>query len=449
MTTAGNPAPFDKGSTRFDPLRPSGGGSNRTTLSGRRIYLAEVLDTLWSRPGVRPTATVKHFMLPSAKTPTLVVPTRPRRAAAAMLRSYKPSAGPVMRTGLAVLALGARLGLTNALPRVEVPSEWPTTTDAASDPADLDLLAYLSESLGLPLCAAVYTSPARANRKPILHLVTPEGDEVGYAKVGTNELTRELVRREADNLERLAVLRSRRVLVPTVLYRGRWRDAEVLVQRAVNPPRTGSIQTSDLHAAMYEVAGINGFETELIPDGDYVTRLRRRVAALPSGRPAGRLAAVLDSLLEDGTGQRLCIGAWHGDWTRWNMAAHGATLAVWDWERFEIGVPLGFDALHHRIQGQLVTNAMTPLHAARQLVDEAPTTLSDLLDGHLSSPIRHEGTSPGRRALAEMAHLTARLYLVEIGTRYLADRQEEAGARLGDLTTWLLPALESQQDSGL
>jgi hypothetical protein len=29
-----------------------------------------------------------------------------------------------------------------------------------------------------------------------------------------------------------------------------------------------------------------------------------------------------------------------------------------------------------------------------------------------------------------------------MSTRYLADRQDEAGARLGDVQAWLLPALD-------
>ncbi len=32
-------------------------------------------------------------------------------------------------------------------------------------------------------------------------------------------------------------------------------------------------------------------------------------------------------------------------------------------------------------------------------------------------------------------------YLLEIGVRYVHDRQEEAGSRLGDISAWLLPEL--------
>jgi hypothetical protein len=39
------------------------------------------------------------------------------------------------------------------------------------------------------------------------------------------------------------------------------------------------------------------------------------------------------------------------------------------------------------------------------------------------------------------APVVAALYLVELGSRYLADGQAEAGARLGTLDGWLLPVL--------
>ena len=39
------------------------------------------------------------------------------------------------------------------------------------------------------------------------------------------------------------------------------------------------------------------------------------------------------------------------------------------------------------------------------------------------------------------AQLVAALYLLEIAARYLHDGQAEAGARLGDVGRWLLPAV--------
>jgi hypothetical protein len=43
---------------------------------------------------------------------------------------------------------------------------------------------------------------------------------------------------------------------------------------------------------------------------------------------------------------------------------------------------------------------------------------------------------------AAASSVVALLYLADLSVRYLADRQAEAGARLGRPGTWLIPAIE-------
>jgi hypothetical protein len=105
------------------------------------------------------------------------------------------------------------------------------------------------------------------------------------------------------------------------------------------------------------------------------------------------------------------------------MACLADTVLVWDWERFRHGVPVGFDLLHHRLQTAWGVVQRDPVGAAHDLVAAAPGVLGPL------------GLSAGD------ATLTALLYLSDLATRYLTDRQREAGARLGDVGTWLVPAL--------
>jgi hypothetical protein len=61
--------------------------------------------------------------------------------------------------------------------------------------------------------------------------------------------------------------------------------------------------------------------------------------------------------------------------------------------------------------------------AAEAALFTAPMTLGPL------------GVRPGS------AVFVAALYLIEIATRYTCDGAAEAGARLGDVSTWLLPPL--------
>jgi hypothetical protein len=104
------------------------------------------------------------------------------------------------------------------------------------------------------------------------------------------------------------------------------------------------------------------------------------------------------------------------------MANLADALLVWDWERFAQGVPLGFDAVHHDLQGRIQRSG-----DAAAAVEATVRAAGELL-----APFGVPG--PARE-------LTALLYLVDLAVRYLTDRQAEAGARLGVLGTWLLPVL--------
>ena len=72
----------------------------------------------------------------------------------------------------------------------------------------------------------------------------------------------------------------------------------------------------------------------------------------------------LDAHHRAGRRHALTFGAWHGDWAPWNMASTERGLLVWDWERFTSGVPLGFDALHYRLQSRPGAGHRDPLTAA-------------------------------------------------------------------------------------
>ena len=67
-----------------------------------------------------------------------------------------------------------------------------------------------------------------------------------------------------------------------------------------------------------------------------------------------------------------------------------------------------------------------PLAAAAGCIEDAPRSLAPF------------GLGAGE------ARITATLYLADLATRYLADRQAEAGARLGAPGAWLIPAITDQ-----
>jgi hypothetical protein len=282
---------------------------------------------------------------------------------------------------------------------------------------------YLREVFGAELSLSIHIGPARANRKPVLQLLTPDGTTVGFAKLGTGELTRALVRTETAALSALSQLPLRHLSVPRVLHAGRWNGHEVLVQSALPVwlPRA-PLTPGRLAAAMREVAASGQPRSGPLDDSPYWIDLRARLAAVADRSDGAALAGAARTLAGRRGPTVLRYGAWHGDWAPWNMAALTDTVLVWDWERYATGVPVGFDAMHHDLQRRVESGADATVAVAETIrhADE------------LLAPFDVEPTA--RR-------LTALLYLVDLAARYLADRQAEAGARLGVLGRWLLPVL--------
>jgi hypothetical protein len=392
----------------------------------RREYLEEVLTVLWPPPAriidnaARTGDSTGYALLPWPSRPTLMVPTRPRRATASAVRNYKASATAGMQARLvAVSVAAARLGLAELLSgRIGIDS-------SESGPRGT-IQSYLSDVLGQPVVVGLHIgAPGRANLKPVLQLLTADGRTFGFAKVGMRPLTQELVIDEGRALARLNAKQLTHLQVPELLHRGRWQGHEVLVQAALTRSGPAAVDPYVLRAAMRELAAVKGIRTSTAVDSPFWTRLGRRLEALPPSSSADALTAQWELLTARARGTELTFGSWHGDWTPWNMSMSTGKALVWDWERFGSPVPIGFDALHYRLHRSIAQGGADAAAAARALITGAGATLS-----WFGVP-------------AEVAPLVAAAYLVEIGSRYLADGQAEAGAALGDLEQWLLPALRA------
>jgi hypothetical protein len=181
-----------------------------------------------------------------------------------------------------------------------------------------------------------------------------------------------------------------------------------------------------LNAAMLEVANVAGVERLPLASSSHWASVRARLATAEESADRELLLTALDAIGRRYGSLNLQFGSWHGDWTPWNMANTRDGLLVWDWERFRVGVPVGFDAMHHWLQGQVAPGKRDPLAAARDCPVWAPKLLAPL------------GVN------SEQARLTALLYMAELATRSLVDRQAAAGARLGASSQWLIPALVAE-----
>jgi hypothetical protein len=364
------------------------------------------------------------LVLPGLGSPRLIVPPERRAGSTAVRRYGEPGSA---RSRLATRALSVMLA--TGVAGLMLPDRVTVRVPAGAQTID----SHLSSALGHQVLVSMHIGAARANRKPVLQVLTPAGQTVGFAKIGHNPLTAELVRSEHDALRRLGAAGLGHLQVPRVLGFSRWQGMEVLVLSPlpVWQKRT-PLRPGQLAKAMAEVAAVSGVRHSPLAESRYWQNLTARLEMANDDRAhdnqtgGGEHAALRTALGELATlagNTLLAFGSWHGDWTPWNMASTRAGLLVWDWERFSTGVPAGFDALHCWLQARVLPGRQDPAWTADECLRRAPALLEPL------------GVAPAQ------ARVTALLYLADLSARYLADRQEQAGARLGAPRRWLLPAL--------
>jgi hypothetical protein len=255
-------------------------------------------------------------------------------------------------------------------------------------------------------------------RKPVLQLVDESGT-FAFAKLGIDSFTGRLVRAEAQSVQRLGGVAWRTLRVPAVFHAGSWRDRPVLVQEALARGR-GVATGSAVALAQDELARFAGTDLAELAGSRYRRALIERIDRLPSSALRETLARSLTELVARFGSTRIEFGASHGDWTPWNMNHHRGRVQVWDWEKFELGLPVGFDAAHCFVQGEVVWGGRQPVDVFAELVADGAA----LRRAHRYSTVD--------------ARLTTWLYVLNLATGYLEDREPDAGSSpLTRLDRWV------------
>jgi hypothetical protein len=370
--------------------------------------VAPVLDLLW--PDVTKER-IAFRALPDARHPRLLIPLSSTAAGLAALRGLRDASTARARVRTRALVVGWR---TPLVPGGVLHLPGGGVTD------------HLSDFFGRPVVVGVHLGPARANRKPVLAVTTPAGELLGFAKLGIDPLTDRLIENEAAALTAVSGLTAPHT--PRLLWRDSWAGHPLLVQTPVSRAGRATVDPAGVAAAQVAVALVA--EVQVGAD-TYVQGLRARLERARSVEPGlepetvNRLVTLTEKVMQHPGVSSLRCGSWHGDWRVTNMAVRRGEVSVWDWERFAHGVPLGFDALH------LSLTTLAPTTA--RLDDIAPT-----LFAKAPAVLRPFDVDAG------VVDLVTSLYLLELATRYVEDDQQRTGARLGDVTTWLLPTLEQR-----
>ncbi|MGH3155768.1 MAG: hypothetical protein ACRDNF_04200, partial [Streptosporangiaceae bacterium] len=213
-----------------------------------------------------------YALVPGIGRPPLLVPDMDRVAASAVRyfngqRTFKVK----LTTKVFSLCLASGLGSTLYRGRVRV----------STPPGAESIETYLRGIVCQDVQVSMSVGPPRANRKPVLQLLTPVGEPVAFAKIGTTPLTCDLVRDEHAALTSVGQAKLNRITVPRVLHNDQWNGLGVLVLSPLPVWRhRRALGATELAAAMNQVARMNGLQTGPLRDSDYLRRLRNRIRAI-------------------------------------------------------------------------------------------------------------------------------------------------------------------------
>jgi hypothetical protein len=353
-----------------------------------RPDVAWLVDLLWpdaahDGPGPR------YGLISANGRPRLVVPLGSRRAAARAVARISRDSTRKDRIARRLASAGLRSGV--ALPFLR--------PRFASRGGPTGLESHLATVLGHPIHLAVTVGPRRPNRKPVLHVIDGAGSTVAFVKVGWNGLTRQLVENEAGVLDAVPRQRLEHVGLPEVISHDWWGDLALLVLSPLQVAKGEKVQMRDPRPdELLDVFGLHGTQQGPLMAGAYWHDLLHRASRL--GDEVGAEALEAMDRLGPVAERRTRFGAWHGDWTPWNMTPTDRRLLVWDWERFEQNKPAGLDVAHYTFQRSWLRRGRAPEDAAAQAV----VAVDDIL--------------PFYRADPELAPAVTALYLVELTLRY-------------------------------
>lgn len=371
-------------------------------------------------------------IVPSKRRLRFLIPLAPRRVAAASLKIYNPQK-PLARLAKHLLSLGLRAGLAQHLlstrPAFSTPDPLPS-----DDPTGRSLQDHLGDVLGeKKLAVAVSFGTPGPHRKPVLQLMNPRGRILGYAKVGWNESTIGLVRREEGVLARLRGVHFSTATVPKVLHAGWWDGRYILVQDApAGPARPSGHELSLRHLEfLRELRTLNLKQSQPVCS-EPANGLVQRVATL---RARGlhyyphlleqALARCVKRLVDVPTGS----GFKHGDFTPWNILDENGKLFVFDWEYAEENALPGWDLFHFIVQTSVLIKGLDGRRCFQAVCRQSTAR------GGLAEFVMSAGAT--RQLLGPLFFL----YVADIMSWHLlrdAEARDEKSQKLRDAWTYLL-----------
>lgn len=318
------------------------GGGEQVQVECARGRLAPPGDHRWD--------TIAEFRLVSLGDGRgYLVPLASRRATEAGLNLYNAQSAKA-RIAKGVLATGLRLGFAQPFLRK-------VRLRASSNPNGTErskalLLDHVKEVLRRDdLTFAISLGNPGPHRKPVIQVMTPNGEILGYVKVGWNKATNMLVRHEAEVLRELAGIPFSSLIAPRLLYSGWWGEYFLCIQLTPEGPLEAPPQefTARHLEVLKEIAAIR---TAWMPlkQSSFWKALKGSLQEIPG--------AYYQHVLQQGIN---AVEAWvgdtplpfhfrHGDFALWNMKQVNNRLFLFDWEYAAFEASPAWDLFHFLIQ---------------------------------------------------------------------------------------------------
>ncbi len=303
----------------------------------RRVWFKEATDVglLWLQQalgGAEGAVGQRFLYLPLPDGRGYLLPTGSRQAAVQGLDLYQPQ-----KTTARGLKKLVQWGLRGRVARLLLRK---VEIDLA---ALLDFLGEVFAHEDLTVAASLGTPGP--HRKPVLQVLTAEGEVLGYVKVGWNAATQALVRNEAEVLRTLQE-KERPFLTPQVRFAGEWEGRFLCVQ---SPPPRGAGPAPRMWGSLYQQAlegmASLGVTRRRLVTSDFWQRLEQRVAQMPAGYRKRTLLQEMKRIQQAWGDQVFPFHLAHGDFAPWNAQVMDGWLYLYDWEYAE-EMPAGYDLFH-------------------------------------------------------------------------------------------------------
>ena len=277
----------------------------------------------------------RFAVLPSRQEPRYLLPLGDSRTTLEGFRVYTPY-GLAARLRKTLLAQIVKTGWRG----------WAMHSLHVGEPLGLTALVTNVTAERNPVFAMLLGTPGKYCKLTV-QVMRPEGETLGYVKLGLTKPAGERVRYEGRVIQDLAALRPQ---IPRVLYAGEWQNSYMLFQSPLEG-RPGPADLSGMHMDFLEkLAALRRVNK---PGAQVVREIGARWKDLTwrcDWRWQQLGAAALAEAQRDLENVTVPCGYWHGDFAPWNTRVLEGQLSVFDWESCEEGVPLGWDTFHFSVQ---------------------------------------------------------------------------------------------------